>query len=651
MILRSFWAQCVLLLVFLVCIRGSEGFGVPVSLDVNDTIVFSEILTNPAFPPDSIARVFAHTNAGVGLAFLPTRVMHAAGLVPATQFFILYLAQMAMLALGAVTIFRAFNRHPAFVLLAGTLAFLSVFTAFGRYLAISGGFKIVSSTFAMACGFAVVGLFLCGRYHAAACAAALLAAYHPSHGVALLALIGGYAVWRYAVNRAWSLARLLRLGAVTGMAVLPFVVFVLVPLPAAQPFDPAAWWSYVFSKTSNLTPLQDGVQIVACIWGALLFGLAAHAAPRSTHDGESGVHRRAVAVIVAVICLSLLQILATEVLHSIPITQLALTRTSPYAVMMVVAILAERIFRAIQAGDATDRWRALFFGLGAVGGGISSNLPLVGLPMSLPPLRNISWLSMAAEQAGVTLFVAALAWWCWEPFLEQERRRKVLAALTGAVLLWVVVFGVRPPTIAVTIAVVLWWKPTLAPWLIVRPIAAFALIGFAALMVVLGRNSWLTPAMKKDSALISAVTQHVPVGGMVITVPPSDSRGDKLIPSRATYVGWGEGQYLIYQPSLVATVTARLATLGVYPVDQDPACDGWLFKPMCRRQLFAAKAREKNDAWRGRLDDMRQLAPSLTHALVQKSFACAEDVSATVVDDLLLIPLEGLASPGCTPRG
>ncbi|MFN4164156.1 MAG: hypothetical protein ACK4GK_06250 [Ferrovibrio sp.] len=643
-IVNSIWFAWFALFALVVLVRGSEGLGQPVNLDVNDTIVFVQAYNNSFFPVDSVTAQFARSVMDVGVTFMLPQAMHALGLKPEAQFLVLYLVQMAALATGLLLFFRAFSRDTGFLLLALTIAYLSVFTGFGRYLALGAAFKIVSSTLALAIGIVCLGVFLSGRSLLAAILAALLATYHPSHGLIVLGIIGGHTAW-LAATRRLAVSSFLVFCSAVGLALVPFLVLVVANLPPATSFDRDAWWSYVFSKTSNLTPLQDGVALVAIILAGLAAGIVGLAGLAALDTDGRNVRLRATAILVAVMVLWGLQIVASEVVHSVTLTQLALTRATPYGALVLVSLVALVAYRCLRSGDRRDIAVGGLFAIGAIGALFPQALPVVGLPVATGALIRVRWLFQwnVIEQASAVLMVAAAAWYLWLPQLTDAGRRRsawVLVVLTGASILF---FGLRLPSLSVALLLATVWKPRLASFVPLRAAFVVGLIVIMAAFAVTLRKPWRLDRNERNQDLIAMVEQHVPPSGMVLSIPPTDGSTELILPLRASYLGWGEGQYLIYMPALTETVWARATTLGISPVVDDPACRKWLLNMMCRRQLFFARARARNDEWRSHLDEMRALAPSLSHALIRASHSCPGDRPVARFEDLLLVPIEAVA--------
>lgn len=640
--LHNPFLQWLFILVFLVAIRGSEGLGEPVSIDVNDTIVFSQIASNPSFPEDSISAQFINTTKDVGLTDLPGKLLHNAGIAPQTQFLILYTIQMAVLSLGLLIFFSAFGRSAGFIFLAVLVAYLSAFTGYGRYLAIAAGFKIVSSGMALAMGFLVLGLHLQGKRYSAAIIAALLAAFHPTHGFVLLSMLGVHALWE-TYTRRQSINELLKLGAAALLALVPFIWFVLLRLPVASDFDPAAWWSYVFSKSSNLTPLQDGLLVVVAIMAAFFCGLSALKARAQTNDPE--ISARGTTIIIVTMILWLVQILASEVFRSIPFTQLALTRSTPYGVLLVAALLAEQAYYAFIRGSDKDKLIGVLLVLGGMGAALPSHLPLLGIPTHLSPLIELDIFNQdqIVNHASLALIMAALAWWMWLPHLSAEKKQLWTRVLIAATIFSIVFFGLRPTSLVVGLVLLMDWRPDWISKIPVTQVLVYGLLIIGSVFMLITRNPWNFERVQKVNDVVAAVEQNVPEDGMVLVVPFRNLMGEFILPARATFLGWGESQYLFYDPPLAEEVWARAALLGVSSVEDDPSCDAWLWKTMCRRQVFSAEAAEKNQVWRKNIKEIRRHAPSITHVLMPQEMACDGDKIVARTNGLILVPVKGVA--------
>ena len=139
------------------------------------------------------------------------------------------------------------------------------------------------------------------------------------------------------------------------------------------------------------------------------------------------------------------------------------------------------------------------------------------------------------------------------------------------------------------------------------------------------------------------VREYVPQDGMVLVLPFRNFTGEFILPERATFLGWGESQYLFYNPPLAEEVWKRAALLGVEPVENDPSCAAWLWKTMCRRQYFAAEAGENNKIWRKNIKKIRKHAPSLSHVLMPQEMICDGDQVVAHTNGLALVPIKGVA--------
>lgn len=363
--------------------------------------------------------------------------------------------------------------------------------------------------------------------------------------------------------------------------------------------------------------------------------------------------RRAAALLGVVILLWAVQILASEVLRSIALTQLALTRATPYAVLIIVALYAKKIFCALKDGEPAERVTALILVSTIIFMATKQERNLIILPPVRFPLLDIFHFNHPAvlQQAPVAVLTAVLAWWCWLPPMGQARRWQTAVFLASSVLLCALVFGLRLPILAVALALALLWYPQIVRRLKIPFACSILAIGILTTGVLLDRNSWKRSQAEAHSRILEMVQTHVPPDAMILTIPAGDLAADYLLPIRATFMGWSEGQYLIYLPQLESMVWERLNLLGVHPVVDAPECAGWLLKPMCRRQLFWDKATEYRDAWRGQLKEMRRIAPSLSHVLIRSSHLCKQDRPTAMVDSHALVALQDVAPAGCERAG
>jgi hypothetical protein len=643
---QNIFVQWLLILLFLMAIRGSEGFGQPISLDVNDTIVFTQIAANPSFPADAISAQFVKATANVGISFLPALGMQYLGVPAPTQYIVLYFVQLAFLSLGLLTFLTAFGKSTVMIALGVLLAYLSGFTGFGRYLALGAGFKIVTSGFALAIGFIVLGLFLRGWRYTPPILAALLATYHPSHGFVLLAILGAHALYE-TITRRRSVNDLLKLGAATAASLIPFLFLVVLKIDRTAVFDHTAWWDYVFNKTSNLTPLQDGVFVVAAIMATMVAGIIALRAHARTYlSGETAA--RGILIITVIMILWVIQIVATEIFRSIPVAQLALTRATPYTALIVVALLAQATQRAFAGKNNFDRISGTLLTLAAIGAALPNKIPPFDIPTFISAVIETEWLytGKVIQQANIAILAATLSWWLWLPHLSDEQKRFWTRIFTGIVVFTVVFFGLRIPSLAAILMLVLYHKPLWSEKIPVKSAILYGAIILSAALLLFIRNPWHNPETVKTNQLTSMIEQYVPEDGMIITVPAGNKSSEYFIPTRAAYLGEGESQYLFYAPFLVDQVKERSALLGVAFTEED-SCHDWPWKPMCRRIVFAEKSERDNPVWRGNISEIKKQTPAVTHILMPEEIACKNDKIIARAAGQVLIPVNGIAKQGC----
>lgn len=637
--------QWLLVFMLLVAVRGNEGLNIPLSLETNDTIVFDQIGSRSSFPEESLSAQYIKSTTGTGITYLPATALRLLGLSPEAQFFVFYAVQMSVLAFGALFFLRAFGTATGFVVLGTLLAFFSGFTGFGRYLALGGGFKIVTSGLAMGIGFAVLGLHLRGLRLAASVTAALLAVYHPSHGFVLLSILGASALWETFVRKSLDIKGLANLGVATIAALLPFVFFVLLKLPEGRAFDQEAWWLYVFHKTSNLTPLQDGVLVVAFIWAGIMMGVVALRALATTAPDIAG---RGIVILVTVLLLWAVQITATEMFRSVIIAQLALTRATPYAVLTIVALLAWYVHRAFTEGNNTDKLTGLFLTLGAIGVALPNILPPFGIPTFTPALYATSWFynGKVIDQAEFTILSATLAWWMWRPHLSEAARQRWMIIMGVSLLLSIILMGLRISSLASVLILIVHAKPAIAARLQLNKSIAGFMLAMALTVLAFAKNPWVEGEANKIVRITDAIREYVPEDGMILSLPVNNDYSEILSPHRATFFSWSESQYVIYAPQLIDEIWRRAALLGLEKKGLEQVCPLWQWVPMCRRSSFDTKARGENPVWRKNMEQIMATAP-VTHVLMPETMACRADKALAHVDDLVLVPVRGLAPAGC----
>ncbi len=645
---KNILLQLLIILGFFILIRGNEGVGQPVSLDVNDTIVFSQILSNENLSESSLSVQYVRQSADVGFAILSASWLGSLGFSTETQFMILYVIQISILTFGVWFFLTSFRKEFGFIFLGVLLCYLSGFTGFGRYLALGAGFKIVSSGMALAVGFIVLGLHLRGKKYMAAILASLLALYHPSHGIVLLCILGFHALWFTFIRQEQSFTDLIKLGVVTITALLPFMVLVF-PNVIHQNFNHEAWWSYVFSKTSNLTPLQDGLFVVIGIVSAIVCGVIAYNARRQD-SSLSDSSKRALSILYASLILWAVQIFFTEVLPSITIAQLALTRVTPYAVITIVSVMAERAYAGFSSVDKKERLYGFLMIAGAVGAALPAWLPYLHIPTMVPPMIDIEFIFQAnvREQAGIAILMAGLAWWIWVPYLPQESAVQWNKRMCVVIILFVAFFGLRAPSIAVLLMLVFSQKPQLIEKIPSSKAILCSMLAVICVFLFVARKPWARHADMDVKSLSELLIESVPEEGMVLTLPFRSLHGELTLPTRSIFMGYGESQYVLYAPSMIDDIWKRAELLGIKPINNDPTiCSNWLLDPMCRRQYFEEKAKEKNTIWRSNLRKIREEAPELTHILMPNDMICDGDKVDVRLINLVLLPIDGVVEQDC----
>ncbi|PZP54040.1 MAG: hypothetical protein DI586_10395 [Micavibrio aeruginosavorus] len=650
---KNIFLQWLVLFCCLLAIRGSEGLGKSVSLDVNDTIVFSQILNNSEIPASSVSKEYITQSAKVGFTLLPAIWMSSLDIPTNIQFLVFYIVQLGCLAFGLLYFFSAFRKDFGFIFLAMIFCYLSGFSGFGRYLAIGAGFKIVTSGFALTIGFIILGLHLRGKQYWAVGLAALLALYHPSHALVLLCILGGYALWENFVLKTKNFMQLTQLGIATLVLLTPFIFFVLLRVPHSD-FNHEAWWSYVFSKTSNLTPLQDGLFVVLGIQAALICGIIALKA-KAKEEGLKDLSSRAISIIAVTMVLWAVQIIFTELWPSISIAQAALTRVTPYAVITVVAVLAERTYSAMRSIDDKERIYGFLLAGAAIGTAIPPWLPILHIPTMTPPIIDIDYFFQGSvlEQSSIAILIAGLAWWMWLPHLTPEKAKLWTRVMWATIILFITFLGLRLPSLAVLLMLVFHAR---ANWYAKIPCTNKVIIGLliaACVIVLIARKPWSFSREDNTTEITTLLDTYVPKNGMVLTLPFRSLHSELALPTRAVFLGYGECQYVFYVPSLIDKVWKRAELLGLKPIDKDPeVCSDWLLNPMCRRQYFEAKAKEQNTVWRTNLAAIKKEAPELTHVLMPETMLCKGDkIQAKTSQGLALVPIENAVASNCPMEG
>jgi hypothetical protein len=644
-------------------VAASHFVGWPLNATEVEFLLMPSILSNPAGFDGSPYYALAQTLEALSLLSSVVAWLRSAGIEPEQQqIYLRFLQSFFMCAGVAATCFALGGRRRPWLV----LAVFFLFIASGKHHLYY--FKIVSSTFVSGLVVIAIALALARRMWLAGAVLALVGAVHPAYFLLTACII----LLIYAVTDDAPLAlpsRHVRALAPLAIFALPIVLLWILNYRAIlQPAeDTALWFSYMESRSDLAFPLRQGY---AAVLGMLVPLTIAAAAFWREWRATGNRRFRALAALAAFgVMLVVVQILASEVFRLATITRLTLSHRLQFSLDVLIFVAIVWIALRRYAESALFSWLALiwlcivYFTQGA--------LPNFGL-----------------TDRG-TLFAAVLAL----QTIEDAARHPRLLRLALTAFAWSAVFAalivLSPPAIPV-IWPVMWcvagafvehllrrqWTGVARVGHLLRPVAATVVLVTAAVFALrpinpddvaadlatfAGRRPPARDAARwqgrNDYAeFIEFVTKTVPPDERIISVPFYLGQSMTPVPYRATYLDWGESNYLLYLSGYLDYVIARLDTYGIKPLERPKGCTirrMFLAPPdsddsRCSRIAFQRQSWLAVRQWRANIPQIRALSPTTGWVLTRRNLLCSGEQPAATWKELAIIRLDAIRpEPAC----
>jgi hypothetical protein len=598
------------------------------------------------------------------------------GVSPTSQYAIFLCLQVVLVLTGIFLIVSGLNRSYQESILCSILFLNSYFSNFGRYIKLSFIHKVVTSTLGLSFGFLAIGFFIRGQFVISTWIAALMLYIHPTHALIVLSIFHTYILYIYFLKRYLPAKKIAYIYIGTGIIVLPWIITTLINSETI--FSGAideSWWTLIMSKISTPFPLHDGIVVV--IPSLIIFALVYWLMGLMTIISPDSSYGRSRWVVASVLLAWLAQIIFTEILPTSFVTQLALTRSTPYAGLFMVIVYVGMLWMHKES-DHSGAW--LLFLL----------LPVVFFERILvPPLQRFFYGRYAIyPECLIVLFCLIL-------YIEKQKLIPLSVRAQKVInLIWksgksiaigsVITFGLlvaykisingfnsirnffyeiivgsqweSSHIIALSLILTgsLWqrWRScfTNCIWSSSMIYKRSSVVVFAVALIALMPHLQTLPALRGlmlnlyNNPLVKMkqfIDQYTEKNSMMLIIPLSDTKKLSTIPFRPVFLDHFEVIFVLYNPSTTREVIDRLKLMGM---DFDlwtsnSNCFGLrqYLVPVCRQRVFARHASEYSDDWRVNLTEMRKIAPNLSYVLMKKKYMCLEDKPTYTSGDLALL--------------
>jgi hypothetical protein len=649
---------------------------------------------------DSVEKI----SSSFGLLVYVSKLITELGIDDGTKLMLFFCIQVFIGIVGIYLITTGLRlRHEEIVII--YLFFLvSYFVPFGRYIG-GPGFnnKVITSCFALSIGYIILGLFVRGRMVASAGISSFLAYIHPTYSAIFLSIILSHSCKDSLVKRKISIKKTATLFGVSAVLLIPFVINMIPSMSnIAGGGIGSLWWSFLKAKTSNPFPLQDGFVIV--IPTLLTFFITFMMLGVLGRNTKIESYDRARWVVGMIISMWLIQIFFTEVIPLSIVARLALTRTTPFALLFMIIVYVVFVWRH-RNEDKTGLWiiflilpvlltsgrifpfesvrpmNDIFPTFALITGGLADdfgiypeilllflwivayvyNIKVFRLPVYIE--KCITFVKKWFIPASVILTILFGVYVSYKIFvhfndLYEGLFVKFISIVKGVLFGFlhnysnVFLFG-----IVICWAIGLKWKQKLnfsiiSDFFLKRSCLFITiLIIIAGSHHVVGSTSMLFGGRSEEADIEKMwkyIEQHTEKGEMILVVPFFDTRKIPVMPLRPVFLDWSEAQMVLYNPQTTKAVVERLSLMGM-DIDQvlsatENSCSGvyqYLY-PMCRRILFESYSSVYNDNWRKNLSKMKKIAPNLSYILMKKKYLHVNDRPLYSVGDIVLIELSNV---------
>lgn len=530
--------------------------------------------------------------------------------------------QVFFIVFGAWLLCLSLGRDALAAATAVILIFASCFTSLGRYLNLSVTYIPTHSAVAFAVGLFILGLFANGKRILPVFLSCVLFIWHPSHSVIIHSFM-----WVFmAVNfkREGGLEPLAKYAAVNFLCLIPSVYSTLPQFTSlSAPMSPASvslWWALLEARTTNIFPLNDGALTIANVWMSLAAGyfmlfISSATRPKGAAPATSGGARFAIFVLIWIAVLWALQIAASQFLHIMPITRLALTRCTPYAAVYVCIFAASAVEDLLHNRDK----RALAFPFIAVILGLLVRLqsPLLAAFLALYAARfmqprNARAFRLAGASCLFLLLTSGLLIHALDTFelftgggLYVPLRQLCAAALFASLLLALAILAAAAFVLLFQRGSLI--NPDSKPETSAHPLAAPAVIAIITIAALSTNLLMLSRGAKYDLRFIEFqlrdnaksrldlqrwAASSTPRGAMFI-MNPLKFAGFEQTARRPGFIEREEMHYPLYAVGLLDEIVYRLKIMGVDVNDKEFAARCNLLNSLkfarCRQSLLYEK--------------------------------------------------------------
>ncbi|WP_162906639.1 hypothetical protein [Algihabitans albus] len=674
---------CILLnFLFLFAYSVGESF----ALDDNDFISMSQILDHSEKYAGTLLYEVSLRVREINLFIAISDHLWGWGISAQIQYSIFYFLMIFFTSLGKTVFLFTFSLPFSLRLLGVFMIPLAVFGPFGRFMRFVYYGKAIPSTIVLGLGFLALALFLMGRFRWAVLIAAVMFYFHAVHAGILMIFVMGFlslmTLWDLLQGNRRTLKLYLQCCAIC-LITVPFFVQYLTNAGAVGSIDYELWLKFLTAKTSNPLPMGDGVPVVASIIAAIavllaLWGRLVALRLQDKLDQDLAILIRGfwcVAVLLGFWCI---QVYFTHWRPAEMVIKIVFTRATPY--VGIFAIVATLIAARWGFRNAASRpptaipWVFLLLAASA------QQLDQLFSAPDLAPLisDHLHGITADAFDYAIARHFDVLVFLLTALCLTLRGRGAAFAEVAAivAAVIAILAFDGKPTYVFCLLALLSNWvvqsgyriqilprlrHPISPGWFlaVVVPLSIWLMLssndmvkrGFRTLESL--GTSTTVASDAEAAAVVELLKRYTTEYDAILQVPHQNYISNHILTERAVYLGFAESQFVLYAPELIGMVVRRLENynLDLDKILDDQYCrwaDRYLWVYMCNRTIYFVRAREYNDGWRARIDDMQADMPRLRYAVIQRGHACEEDKILAETKGHYLVALKDVASAACT---
>lgn len=584
----------------------------------------------------------------------------------------IYLIQLSLGFIGIYFICKAFGfSKPLFIII--ILFFIySNFSSFGRYIGGPGYInKVTQSCFVYSLVYLNLSLFLNQKNSISLLFSSILYVLHPSYSLILLFIQSSYHLYTFYLKEI-SFSKLIKV--YIPSIIFLFYFFLFHNNISNELFlnDSVDWWNFLKSKTSNPFPLQDGLFIV--ITSLFIFYFCSKMYLYEYKKNNNIVFLKSAFIIISVLMLWLIQIFFTEVIPYSLITKLALTRSTPIALLFIVIIYLHLLLKHNKISD-----RNFFYFLLLVPFFLNKyslfnkeimtflfNDNLFDYPFHFIGTYSSDfyiYLDIIVFFIYLMIFLSRMNY-----YKLAEKHIFILNLLKNIFIIINLIFLITGSYLLIGMNTEVKDNINLFSSCILFILSIFVLqspyrinyknnfifINQAKLFkysvvifcLLFSFNLLTLNNIRTDNSankFWNLINEKTEPNEMIAIIPFFNTRIYPVMPVRPIFLDWADSQFVLYDPMMLDKVKERLMLIG-FDVNSaliSSKCNNVMqyLNPMCKRKNFEELSKVYNEDWRNNILKMKLIAPNLKYVFIKKIYTLEADKVVGEVDDFVLIKI------------